>query len=451
LALREIGGVILTKSICFLFGAGAESFKMPCGKKLPSGFEFLLKTLVDIDITMLDALDSFYRRSGVIKNINSLKQSTIGEVWSDEYRKDHIFSNYGTSGYRVIKKTIEILQHNNKIGNKYNECCCNAFLSAPNDSKKACVDLFIRPTEDAVNKGKKLGYFLPTDLRQLVTDNMTTFGEVEAYFHTVINPKRYGQNKFWKLVNFYWAAFFSILVPLIPPSSKYYEEVTGNSFGEKFYIKILDNLSEVFENLYDSDHNTLSCIDSADFYYDFEQFYDNDYDIKGVITTNYTRFIERTKQNVAYINGRLDRFELPFTREVKSVTELKKSDFVFPFIFPQTAIKPIVCGYQIEEFNKAYKIMTESKNLVIIGYNVNEDDNHLNSLLTQFIKGDSEKRIIYCRYLSDDKQDDLASVFEKKCYKLRFFSEEDRKRFIIIDNKKGEGKQILFSKIMQII
>lgn len=41
------------------------------------------------------------------------------------------------------------------------------------------------------------------------------YGILERIFHTIINPYKYGENKFWKVFNFYWFAYFSVLEPLI--------------------------------------------------------------------------------------------------------------------------------------------------------------------------------------------------------------------------------------------
>ena len=40
------------------------------------------------------------------------------------------------------------------------------------------------------------------------------FGTIEGYFSSLLNPSR--RNKaFWKLINYYWSAFFAVSAPLI--------------------------------------------------------------------------------------------------------------------------------------------------------------------------------------------------------------------------------------------
>ncbi|MEG0276763.1 MAG: hypothetical protein RR630_07030, partial [Coprobacillus sp.] len=53
----------------------------------------------------------------------------------------------------------------------------------------------------------------------------------------------------------------------------------------------------------------------------------------------------------------------------------------FPFLLAQSMIKPIIHPYQIKEYHKAIESLENANFLVILGYGLNEDDNHVNALL----------------------------------------------------------------------
>ena len=64
---------------------------------------------------------------------------------------------------------------------------------------------------------------------------------------------------------------------------------------------------------------------------------------------------------------------------------------------------------QIEEFSKALEILNESNVLIVIGYNFNCDDNHINSLLHTYLHEKCShtnqrlKEILFFDYVIDEK------------------------------------------------
>ncbi len=87
------------------------------------------------------------------------------------------------------------------------------------------------------------------------------------------------------------------------------------------------------------------------------------------------------------LNGQLKLFEIPETLEVIDITQenLPNDKLYFPFIFGQSYTKPIVSHHQIKAFQMMKDTLDESNILVILGYNINEDDNHVNAYLRDFI------------------------------------------------------------------
>ena len=77
--------------------------------------------------------------------------------------------------------------------------------------------------------------------------------------------------------------------------------------------------------------------------------------------------------------------------EVKDASIENASDFTgeklfFPFIFGQSLIKPIVSDIQIDAFTEFKSLLNKTDILVVLGYNINEDDNHINALLHKYAK-----------------------------------------------------------------
>lgn len=64
---------------------------------------------------------------------------------------------------------------------------------------------------------------------------------------------------------------------------------------------------------------------------------------------------------------------------------LNTKDLIFPFLFIQSGIKPIIEYNQLKEYSKMLKLLEDAQTLIIVGYRLNLDDNHLNSLIRNFI------------------------------------------------------------------
>lgn len=103
-------------------------------------------------------------------------------------------------------------------------------------------------------------------------------------------------------------------------------------------------------------------------------------------------------------------FEFPELLEVRDFSEQKENTasplpaehIFFPFIFGQSYLKPVVDKRQTEEFHKFGKILDGSDILVVLGYNINEDDNHVNSFIHGYLK-DKGKRLVVVTDNEDEK------------------------------------------------
>lgn len=176
----------------------------------------------------------------------------------------------------------------------------------------------------------------------------------------------------------------------------------------------------------------------------------------GVVTTNYTPIIcSINPTQLAQINGSLNLFEYPFELAVHDFCKNQRvimHNMFFPFIFGTSSVKPVVHSIQIQALNTLKDILDESDTLVIIGYGLNEDDNHLNSFIREFLidqpTGECH-RVIYCHYSTENTIDKLQ-IKRHILSLLRIYSiegnvEDTFDRLEILHNI-GDAKDI-FSKI----
>ncbi len=238
--------------------------------------------------------------------------------------------------------------------------------------------------------------------------NIGVAGLLDSYFHTIINPNKYGAVKFTWIFNYYWACYFTILKKVLiylKDESDFenllietpYKENPGKENGDKYtldYLKVLNSIDDITKKLYSPELN-LSL--GTSYYHCIKEElnkYNDRINCCGVATTNYFRFCSTICDNTIYLNGQLKQFEYPEFLEVCDFSEeLKiKEGLFFPFVFGQSLVKPIVNAAQTEEYSKFYKLLLDSDNeeiadvLVIMGYNINEDDNHINTFLHDFVR-----------------------------------------------------------------
>ena len=158
------------------------------------------------------------------------------------------------------------------------------------------------------------------------------------------------------------------------------------------YLKVLQNIVQLTKKLYKLEICTFI---PGDTYYQIIhqalEKYKSEVQCVGAITTNYYRFCEIVSPNPIYLNGQLKYFECPEMLEVVDFGEDSGSEdkLLFPFIFGQSLVKPIVNSIQTEEFHRVYELLSGENAadiLVVLGFNISEDDNHINAFLHDYVK-----------------------------------------------------------------
>lgn len=242
-------------------------------------------------------------------------------------------------------------------------------------------------------------------------------GYMDSYFHTIINPPRFSNIRFSKIFNYYWACYFVVLRDIMKlygdPYKEYYDK-------ELDCEKILNNHKELSVQLY----NDYAIPERKTYYTainDCLQDSRNNIELAGVLTTNYFNFAEkvlelRSDERIAYLNGQLKWMERPEYLEVRDITEESPIDgLYFPFIFGQSMTKPIVHNKQIEEFSKAKSILEKADYLIVIGYGINEDDNHVNSMLHEYVIHGGKIVVLNFQSPESDRQVKQGTAAKIKC------------------------------------
>lgn len=125
----------------------------------------------------------------------------------------------------------------------------------------------------------------------------------------------------------------------------------------------------------------------------------------NVVTTNYTSIAEKIiKQEITYLHGnlcwfedlnKLTVFDCKKNDELESLRSNQKS--LLPFILIPSGIKPLICRKQIEQFSTFINKLDESSLLVVVGYKFNSEDNHINSIIADWLRKDNHK-LIYLNF-----------------------------------------------------
>ena len=117
----------------------------------------------------------------------------------------------------------------------------------------------------------------------------------------------------------------------------------------------------------------------------------------SVITTNYTPICETVSgidsEDISYVHGAFWWFENPQNfrlLDASNKNEKFEGELYFPFIMLQSGIKPIVNSKQIKEWAKAIHFLEKADRVVVLGYKINSDDNHFNSMIQESIVNGKE-------------------------------------------------------------
>ena len=358
-----------------LFGAGVDA---PFG--FPQGAEFALESIFIKDENLFSAIKDFFRINKQYRLFN---------------RRDSIlFRN-------CIFLTVKYIQKNDP--NTYKKYNLSRYIQkADNDIANEVEDISetsknnIEALYDKIQEIKNVKDFLknnPKDASTIICQNLLYKGNVEKDFYCLIDKDKYGEKGYYKLFYYFWSAYFSILKPIVIKTQFLKEKSKANNI----YSEILKKLDDITRFIYSNEMLQYYHKDNDNKnYYSAFKMIDND--IESILTTNYTPFAKLYYQNkCCYLSGDLKSFEISEENEIFELTNDYRERLFFPFIMTQAPIKPIVYGSQIKEYGSAINHLEHSDYLIIVGYSLCDNDNHILSIIKEFLKQD-DKKIIYCSY-----------------------------------------------------
>lgn len=406
-------------SASLLIGAGAE---VAPPYKIPNGQDFIWATCYTYNKNLCDALEKYYEPilAGAPESANLPRT----------YQSSFLYESNNAS-FRDLIKGILIDPDGVSLLERLVRHDCHILPTRKNDEPNLSDDdysllfeLLIKQAEqdsDAVSKLKDhLLEDLPAD---------AFFGIIEKYFSSFLEPRK--RNKaFWKLVNYYWSAYFAVASPLI--QSAYGTDKRLETQG--LYSFTLNNIAEVTHKIFQSDFIQSYQNGDEGYYAQMSGLFDY------AMTTNYTPFcralnLKNPHGKCIHLAGSLSQFESIAELRVYDLTkESAPSDaFLIPFIMTQVPVKPIIDFRQIEEYACAAEAIRNSTTLVVLGYSLSPNDAHICSLVQEHLYKNANNRLVYLDYC--EESDDCVTT-----------SADILRRIRACDTHKGQIEVVHFGK-----
>lgn len=361
--------------------------------------------------------DTFYRQKDILYGaLNDFYQNRLGssrdELIPTSYKPVFLSNSRGEAFKKLVtnlgKDAPEYLF---KVLNKSFDTVSNDENLTTADYETLYKELIIESDDtDATRRQSVTLKSLPDDAH---------FGILEQYYSALINPNRHSI-RFWKLVNFYWSAFFSIALPI---TDGFYGKL--DSYNKNRYAYVLSHLNDAVRKMFDPNH--VNQRTSADCYYSA---FHGKFDM--VVTTNYTPYaasiVDCNSSRIACLGGKLSQFEhLPEFEYVDYSNEdrnIEDNACVFPYLLCQSPVKPVISIAQIDEFAKAARALRDADEIVVLGYSFCNEDAHIGSMVGEALRGDRAEKLTYFSYWPDlNPSFDRATASAELARRLRVSNE----------------------------
>ena len=255
----------------------------------------------------------------------------------------------------------------------------------------------------------------PSKAAQYFLEHAGIYSYLDSLFNYLRKPKDYPK-QCARVIKIYYAALVSILNSMAEqlkdeayPLIEMYQNMLA---GKENSLPLQQCLSQIIEG-FESAFITKIQRDPSDkiehlYYYQMRKLADSTKHDLSLITTNYTTIAERIigKDNCrfAYLHGKLNLFEELETKAIADITRVDLTNTVFPYLLVQSGVKPIISDHQIEEFYSACQMISTADELLIIGYGINPDDEHVTNFLRKRIRdGKKIKIFIYSSMRNDER------------------------------------------------
>lgn len=388
------------ETICFLFGAGAEvSYGMPMGpefakylfeQKVNDALKLIYNEVIESSPLVHPNSKKIFSHT-ILENVELFNKLSV-EDFSDYFKKSEI---------STLENVIELAEKYEKNGaqdvdnyNKWKE-----FLK----ELKIKINEYVNSQSKDINQNYNVVEFFIKNLKICETldekFNGLRFSDEKNVFY----------KKAQKVINAYCNIHFRMFQNVFPE----FKFKNNKHCGEEFLKALRSTISDYHQKIATSIVNKDSTPKHYyEIIYKFKEEYKDKLDF-CFATTNYTEFSSNVFgiENVAYLNGRMTWFE---NHKTLCIYDLSKDNInelldcknrikkeIFPFIFLQSGVKPVVAPIQIEHYHKFISALNKANKLLVIGYNLNNDDNHINAIIADWLRQDNKKMI--CLQYHDSK------------------------------------------------
>ena len=361
----------MKKQITFLLGAGCEG-RGQLG--LPSGNSFKRDTIVAKDVTeLIYAINK--------KNVPEIKNGTIIAHNSSSVLYQTI-CEYGMNRFvfsDADKHTIESYINLDDENNNFDK-------NEKDVIRKAFSKIYREQFYDAIKKTDTATDELSDNVKFFL-DHACFYSFIDSLFNCLRKPEKY-RKEVNRIIKLYFAAYLSVIKKLFDASElTAYNELIKSDFSIHRKRCELANLVQTAQKRISTEKQGVN-----DLYYNMIKEYAHTHDDteSGIVTTNYTDFSETVtgteKERIAFVHGKLNLFENTKSKAVAEIESFSDDDFIFPFIFVQSGVKPIVNRSQIHEFEKASQMIMNVDEVLVLGYGINSDDEHISNLLRERVR-----------------------------------------------------------------
>lgn len=350
----------------FLFGSGADTDAngyLKSGQSFAStlllnGYAKQIEQITDIEASSYKLLYPNSKKIYVQSIMNKYKEDT------DSFDED----TQGVFGGVILDKIKAYYKRDSEEDEKINIT----------DLCKKWYKLLTGKIENDEDKKEK-NFFLK---------NAVFFDSLDEKFNSLRNNKLNSNAK--RVIVAYWNVYLQI-----------FNALYGENFNDDLsYEKIFDILGK------DQYKNPIS---NNCYYKSLKNSKLETIDDYLISTANYTSILSNVfcEKNISYLHGRLNWFEDLKNLQVydcnnkdekeQLLKNIKDRHTVIPFILIPSGVKPLICKRQINQFSKFIDNLDSCNKLVVVGYRFNSEDNHINSIIGEWLSN-SGKQLIFFSY-----------------------------------------------------
>lgn len=383
------------------------------------------------------------------KNLNSFLQSDTFAILLTALRlpqssndtiepKGEVYCHIPTKIYQSLKASCKVMLYMALIacGDDILKSLNNCVFSSDNEQDQVLSEVsalftmdnsdaadqifsFIQQPQLQLNENESFDKLIPLEQlnliinqlsRKLCAQAMDYQKLIDNYFRYVMTPST-DWAKFTKIMLFLRAAYEAIVNPSVSDEDlqkpSYYQDIITALNKDEPDFKLIALGSSNYNDFY---NRLLKLCVSP----------------QGASDNYLDRF-----SSLVRLNGGVDEFYNPFKNSLvpkdkvdKDNMFLANNQLVAPFFFTQSGIKPITAIEVSCRYADLYRSYLKADAIVVVGFNFNADDNHINTIFRDLVE--SKNKHLICTSIYQDKTPQAQAMVI--CDKLRIDHPDAKKR-----------------------